>query len=724
MKQHELLAPAGSVSIAKAVIDAGADAVYLAGNQFGARAYAGNLSQEELFEIIDYAHVRGSRIHLTVNTLVKNREFDRDLYDFIRPLYMHGLDAAIVQDFGVIRFLHRNFPELSIHGSTQLSVAGRTGAEFLKAAGAERIVTARELSLKEISAIRKATGLEIETFIHGALCYSYSGQCLMSSLYGGRSGNRGRCAQPCRLPYTLWKKEGDGRQPLSSGELYPLSMKDLCTVDLLPDLCRAGIDSFKIEGRMKQLEYAAGVTEIYRYYLDLYESDPSGFAVRQKDRDRLLAYGNRSGFTAGYYFCRNGRKMLADHSPSHSSGSGSPSFAHKRRLPVQMAFYGSLGAPAVLTAQAGDFTAAAMSEELVPAQKRPISAREIKKQLKKTGDTPFVLTEAEVELEEGLFLPIGRINELRREALEQLEAQIASSYRRSWDSEQPAFFSDASDPVSSGDAPLLYVTAATREQMQAAAACDYVQGIDLDYPKETPLDILEEDRDRIRGSGKEAGYCFSYVMRSDDRAHLLGFDRYLVRSYDSLGLVWNNPSISRQKIVLDAGVYVFSRRACGAFREMGIQNYTLPLELNAGELMHQCSEGAELMIYGRIPLMLSAQCLYRNYDSCAKENPSAAEELLLADRYQNYLPVKRDCSNCMNIIYQSRPLYLLDHAEKLHAIHPSAWRIVFTDETGQEAGHILREYEQALGTAGGYQAPDKKTFEHKFSRGHFHRGVK
>ncbi|HAD19878.1 MAG TPA: hypothetical protein DCF42_05715, partial [Lachnospiraceae bacterium] len=222
MKQHELLAPAGSVSIAKAVIDAGADAVYLAGNQFGARAYAGNLSQEELFEIIDYAHVRGSRIHLTVNTLVKNREFDRDLYNFIRPLYMHGLDAAIVQDFGVIRFLHRNFPELSIHGSTQLSVAGRTGAEFLKAAGAERIVTARELSLKEISAIRKATGLEIETFIHGALCYSYSGQCLMSSLYGGRSGNRGRCAQPCRLPYTLWKKEGDGRQPLSSGELYPL----------------------------------------------------------------------------------------------------------------------------------------------------------------------------------------------------------------------------------------------------------------------------------------------------------------------------------------------------------------------------------------------------------------------------------------------------------------------------------------------------------------------
>jgi putative protease len=724
MKQHELLAPAGSVSIARAVIDAGADAVYLAGNQFGARAYAGNLSEKELFEIIDYAHVRGSKIHLTVNTLVKNREFDGELFDFIRPLYEHGLDAAIVQDFGVIRFLRRNFPELSIHGSTQLSVTGIPGAEFLKSAGAERIVTARELSLKEISSIRKAVELEIETFIHGALCYSYSGQCLMSSLYGGRSGNRGRCAQPCRLPYSVWKKEGNRLHPLSDGELYPLSMKDLCAVDLLPDLCRAGIDSFKIEGRMKQLEYAAGVTEIYRYYLDLYEADPSGFSVSEKDRARLLAYGNRSGFTGGYYFCRNGHGMLADHSPSHSSGSGSPSFAHRRRLPVQMAFYGSLGAPAVLTAQTGDFTAAAVSEEMVPAQNRPLSAADVKKQLKKTGDTPFVLADAEVELEDGLFFPVSRINELRREALEQLQAQITASFHRTDVRKEPQYLPVSEDSVSADDPAALYVTAATREQMRAAAVCDFVQGIDLDYPKEVSAEILKEDRDMIRSAGKQAGYCFSYVLRSADRTHLLGFDRYVVRSYDSLGMVWNNPSIPRQKIVLDAGIYVFSRRACEAFREMGIRRHTLPLELNAGELMHQYSDGAELMIYGRIPLMLSAQCLYRNYDVCVQEDPSADGALLLADRYQNYLPVKRVCSDCMNIIYQNRPLYLLDHGEKLKQIHPSAWRIVFTCESGKEAERILREYDQALGTAGGYQAPDKKIFEQKFSRGHFSRGVK
>ena len=264
--KHELLAPAGSLDICKAVIHAGADAVYLGGSKYGARAFAQNFSESEVLEALDFAHLYGRRIMLTVNTLLKNREMGRKLYEYLKPFYEHGLDAVIVQDYGVFQFVRKYFPELPVHASTQMSVANVQGARFLQKQGAARIVTARELSLPEIRRIYDETGVEIESFIHGALCYCYSGQCLMSSLFGGRSGNRGRCAQPCRLSYQVTDETG---KVYHRKEKYPLSPKDLCAVELLPQLCEAGIYSFKIEGRMKSLEYAAGVTGIYRKYLDL-----------------------------------------------------------------------------------------------------------------------------------------------------------------------------------------------------------------------------------------------------------------------------------------------------------------------------------------------------------------------------------------------------------------------------------------------------------------------
>ena len=269
----ELLSPAGDMEGFYGAIHAGADAVYLSGKQFGARAYADNFSEEEILEAIRYAHLFGRKVYLTVNTLVKEFEMDK-LFLFLKPLYEAGLDAVIVQDFGVLHFIRENFPHLDIHASTQMTITGKLGCEVLLEQGASRVVPARELSLSEIAEIKKTVPVELECFIHGAMCYCYSGQCLFSSFLGERSGNRGRCAQPCRLPYGI-----DGKN-----ELYPLSLKDMNTLEYIPQLIEAGIDSFKIEGRMKKPEYTAGITSVYRKYIDqYYKKQWAGVSARDRE---------------------------------------------------------------------------------------------------------------------------------------------------------------------------------------------------------------------------------------------------------------------------------------------------------------------------------------------------------------------------------------------------------------------------------------------------------
>ena len=294
--KYEILAPAGSYKCMVAAFNAGADAVYLGGNMFGARANAENFTEEEILIAIDYAHIRGKKIFLTVNTLLKNNEIEKKLYDYIKPFYIAGLDAVIVQDFGVFEFIKRYFPKIDIHVSTQMTVTGKEFATKLKEDGATRIVPARELSLKEIKEIYETTGLEIECFVHGALCYCYSGMCLFSSVIGGRSGNRGRCAQPCRLPYDI---KFDNEYISSE---YPLSTRDLCTLNILPDILEAGVYSLKIEGRMKKPEYVASVVSKYRKYVDIYETKGrNGYKVEKKDIQELMDIYNRGQFTEGYY---------------------------------------------------------------------------------------------------------------------------------------------------------------------------------------------------------------------------------------------------------------------------------------------------------------------------------------------------------------------------------------------------------------------------------------
>ena len=297
-RRVEILAPAGSYESMVAAVNAGANAVYIGGSRFGARAYADNLDEEAMIRAIDFVHLHNCRIYMTVNTLVKEKELP-ELYGYLKPYYEAGLDAVLVQDLGVFSYIREYFPDLPLHISTQMTVTGKYSAADLKRMGAVRVVPAREFSLKEIREIGETTGLEVETFVHGALCYCYSGQCLFSSLIGGRSGNRGRCAQTCRLPFDVEK----GDKVLGGkNEKYVLSLKDLCTLDLLPEILEAGVTSLKIEGRMKTALYVATVARTYRMAIDDYLEDPKKYEMNLPKYRTFISQCTYRQYTTGFFF--------------------------------------------------------------------------------------------------------------------------------------------------------------------------------------------------------------------------------------------------------------------------------------------------------------------------------------------------------------------------------------------------------------------------------------
>ncbi len=431
---------------------AGADAVYLAGEQYGARAYAANFTKEELLTALREAHLFGKRIYLTVNTLTRESELP-GLVEFVSDLVAEGnLDGVIVQDLGVLRALGKACPTLSLHASTQMSVTGAEAVRFLQEQGVCRVVPARELSLEEISTLRGETGIELETFIHGAMCYCYSGKCLFSSLIGGRSGNRGRCAQPCRLPYRILDEQGKavgtetakkGKKAWKEmpGETYPLSMKDLCTLDILPELIEAGISSFKIEGRMKKPEYAAGVTAIYRKYIDRYMTAKSegkirAWKVEPGDRQLLQKLYLRTDLNTGYYHQKNGPDMVTMGKPGYS-GADEELLKEIRetylnsglKIPVQGEAYLQAGEPAKLhlkVSKSESLTLAVQvtGDEVQSAKSRPMEEAEVRKRLLKTGDTSFIFEDLKVTIQGQVFLPVASLNALRREGLQAMEEAV------------------------------------------------------------------------------------------------------------------------------------------------------------------------------------------------------------------------------------------------------------------------------------------------------------
>lgn len=799
----EILAPAGSMECMKAAITAGADAVYTGGTLFGARAYAHNLTEEELLEAIDYVHLHGRRLYLTVNTLIKDREMEKQMYDYLLPYYRQGLDAVIVQDIGLFRFIRKHFPDLPIHASTQMTLTGVDGAKFLEKEGAQRIVTSRELSMAEVKKIADETELEIESFVHGALCYCYSGQCLFSSFIGGRSGNRGQCAQPCRLLY---------QTPEAKKPQYLLSLKDICTLELIPEMIESGIYSFKIEGRMKKPEYAAAVAFQYRKYADLYlkyyeecpaGEDPAAYAMKkyrvcEEDRQMLLDLYNRGGFHTGYYHTQNGREMVSLNRPNHAGVPAVKVLAKKGRtvtakamtdlspqdiieLPmrkgrekadnytckdavrkgmnVQIPVFADTPfkrdeiwmrtrnsalierlheefvngkikericgtfrlypqETATLTVKCRDAEITVAGEKAQEALSQPMSRERIEKQLRKTGNTEFEFSFLKVEIGEKVFLPMQSLNELRREALETLEKVICEKYRRSGEVKDPE---EDKTELSMEEEVISGWTASVRtaEQMEVILEEEAIGRIYVDctmFPRIWEKDSYVEWITKVHAAGKEIYLVMPYIFRERTRKQYeaaynrifgAGWDGILIANYESFAFLKEHGYTGR--IMTDYNLYEFNQESRKFWKEKGVFEFTAPVELTERELQDLRVKDGEVIVYGYLPMMISAGCIQKTTRGCLKKSGQTT----ITDRYRNPFVVKNECDYCYNILYNYVPLYLGDRMEEVYQIGPGRIRLMFTTERQQEVRQILSAYFEG-----------KELPEGTYTRGHWKRGIK
>lgn len=701
-KDFELLAPAGSLEILKGVIESGADAVYVGGSMFGARAYANNFTEEELLEAIDFAHLRGVKVYLTVNTLIKNSEFSK-LYDYLLPYYKRGLDAVIVQDIGVVKAIHEYFPSMEIHTSTQMTVTGADGVRFLSQFGVTRVVMAREVSLAEMKCIHEETGMELEAFVHGALCYSYSGQCLFSSILGGRSGNRGRCAQPCRLPYTVEGKKDE----------YILSLKDMCGIKALDKLHDAGVYSLKIEGRMKQLEYACGVVKYYRSYID------SMKPVTDADYDRIKALGNRCGFTDRYYFDHNGSDMVTYVKPNFVSNAAEP-LPEKRKLSIEGELVLREGEPGSLTVKRGDVTYKASIEPVSAALKAPLDKKAAIDRINKTGDTDFEFSHIKAQIGENVFVPNGALNKLRRDAISGLCDKLLKKYYRN-----DARYADMSrltalpEHVVKSDAAhdeaindyTTICSCMTRAQLDALISyeCFDVFYLDFDmYDRNTLIQQFADDVKCLTKLNKKVYLMMPTIFRADSSDYFVSiakeldkvsFEGFVVKNYEELYLTEN--LFTGKKVILDHNMYTFNDVSKSAFFEHGVSGDTVPLELNSKEIMHRNNIGSQMIVYGYYPLMTTANCVHKNTKGCDKKQ----KLIYLKDRYNKSFAVCNNCKECYNTIYNSLPTMLIKNMSKLKEAGIRSFRYSFTIETPKQIKAVM----------------DDKIAE--YTNGHYKRGV-
>lgn len=701
-KDFELLAPAGNLEIFKGVIESGADAVYVGGSMFGARAYANNFTEEELLEAIDFAHLRGVKVYLTVNTLIKNSEFSK-LYDYLLPYYKRGLDAVIVQDIGVVKAIHEYFPSMEIHTSTQMTVTGADGVRFLSQFGVTRVVMAREVSLAEMKRIHEETGMELEAFVHGALCYSYSGQCLFSSILGGRSGNRGRCAQPCRLPYTVEGKKDE----------YILSLKDMCGIKALDKLHDAGVYSLKIEGRMKQLEYACGVVKYYRSYID------SMKPVSDADYDRIKALGNRCGFTDRYYFDHNGSDMVTYVKPNFVSNAAEPS-PEKRKLSIEGELVLREGEPGSLTVKRDDVTYKASIEPVSAALKAPLDKKAAIDRINKTGDTDFEFSHIKAQIGENVFVPNGALNKLRRDAISGLCDKLLKKYYRN-----DARYVDMSgltalpEHVVKSDAAHVeavndYTTICscmTRAQLDTLIGyeCFDVFYLDFDmYDRNTLIQQFADDVKCLTKRNKKVYLMLPTIFRADSSDYFVtiakeldkvSFEGFVVKNYEELYLTEN--LFTGKKVILDHNMYTFNDVSKSAFFEHGVSGDTVPLELNSKEIMHRNNIGSQMIVYGYYPLMTTANCVHKNTKGCDKKQ----KLIYLKDRYNKSFAVCNNCKECYNTIYNSLPTMLTKNIGKLKEAGIRSFRYSFTIETPTQIKAVM----------------DDKVAE--YTNGHYKRGV-
>lgn len=836
MGNREVLAPAGTYECFRAAINAGADAVYLGGSMFGARAFAGNFEEAELIKAIRTAHLYGRKVYLTVNTLLRNDELEK-LVQYVKPYYEEGLDAVIVQDYGVFAVLREAFPGLDLHASTQMTITGKYGAQLLKDMGAARVVPARELSAKEIRDIYDDVDVEIESFVHGALCYCYSGQCLLSSMIGGRSGNRGRCAQPCRLTYSA----------NGISEKYLLSPKDMCTIEAVPDILDAGVYSLKIEGRMKSPEYVAGVSYAYRKYVDMYlEKGRDGYRVEEQDIRQLMDLYNRGGFCKGYYYAQNDKSMMTFDRPNHQgivignikngelilsqevnpgdvlefpdgseyttpTGKKSGRLALPKgvlknpkngaavyrtrnnellgqlragyidndiKIPVRMEIFLKSGERACLKLLSGDKELVVYGDVLEPSDKRPAVREDVVKQLKKLGGTAFSSDEGSIvtDIQGSPFVPVRLLNDLRRNALEELESMLLSGYKRNHEymKVQASMTAGVLEADAAQENAGVQEIADAQENAgiqentaaQCNAACEAVLAECRDYSEgqhditvqvmnkeqlEAVLRTAHNNVSRIYISTELSGIdgaitmkgmvdeynagisannrkievymAMPYIFR--DRAVMLferkledvkaaGFDGMLIRSPEELGYIRKKGlyELYAGRVVADYDVYTYNKAAFDEYIRLGIHDFTLSEELNAGQLRGLCRSVQdrniylEKLVYGYLPLMVTAGCTLK-YTS--KDKPCGRPGVYyLTDRKGKQLAALNSCSYCYNLIYNSVPEYLLDKPDEIRNMGVDALRLSFSIEGADEVENIMKMNANSVKA---------------YTRGHYNRGV-
>jgi len=770
----ELLAPAGNMESLYIAVAAGCDAVYFGGAGFNARANAGNFTAEDMEKAIDYCHLRGVKCYITLNTLVKGAEM-HEFLTFAQRLYNAGADAFIVQDIGAAMLLRKNFPNIRLHASTQMTIHSQQDAEFLVKNGFDRVVMARELSLKQIIPITES-GVEVECFVHGALCFCYSGQCLMSSLLGGRSGNRGRCAQPCRLKYSLEINDD------LAARGYLLSPKDISYIEQLPQLIGAGAASFKIEGRMKSPEYVGLVTQIFRKHIDGYMENPNKYRVSDDDKSALLQIFNRGGsFSPGYLDGNRGRDMLSSRvknsgvrigevvkfadgrctvrtSKSLVPGDGieivtrhgsvgtgisrevlvpngetsdaivviegeifpgdvvyktydkklmddSRAIAHnKRKIDVCGTFKAAAGKPSELTLSYEGLTVNVVGGLVEHAKNVPIDVDEVSARLSKLGDTTFKMKKIEVDIEGDIYIPVGELNGLRRMAADVLGEKIIANSKR--ESERP-YVPVVKHVTAQETHKLLTVSVQNKQQFDAVCAKPYVHRVYVELPAMlTELNYFPENSNRAevfaalpRISTNRLDEVFEQLENSD-------VDGYLVRTYGQFEMV----RATDKKIAMDHSFNVLNQAGLEFWKDKSC-SVALSAELNFNEINRFANDQSEIVIYGKMPLMVSALCPIGAFGQC--QNTA-----VITDRKGEKFTLLADCDNCTCTILNSVPTFLANNIYDVPESSAGLCRLSFTDEEPIDVAIVLQTHYDVL--AGEPYVP---LGIDGFTKGHFYKGL-
>ena len=683
----ELLAPAGSMEALRAAVCNGADAVYLGADTFNARINARNFSAADLQEAVVYCHVRGVKVHLTLNTLVLDREMPRAA-ELIRLAASCGVDAFIVQDLGVVSLCRQLAPDVPIHASTQMSIHSLEGVLEAAALGCSRVVLARELPAEEIAHICKKSPVEIEVFVHGALCMCYSGQCYLSSVIGRRSGNRGQCAQPCRLPY------GYGR---FESTRYPLSLKDNCLAGELDELRRMGVASIKIEGRMKRPEYVAIVTRAYRTVLN-------GGKLTPSDLQELETAFSRQGFTDGYFRGQTGSDMFGrrqegeDTADLFASARATYEQGEPQRIGVR--FYAMIrrGEPAQLAVEDPDGNLC-RTRGPVPEQAvyRSLTPQDLEQQLKKTGGTPYLCTAVRSSLDPDLMLPASAINAMRRDVIAELTAKRgrAAPARLNAYDEPPRY-----DGISGEPQLTIAVRTAgqiTSRMLSMKPTVLYVPLSELAEHPDLPQRVSVETQlaailPRVIWSGELAP-----VARQLRTVYEMGVRQVLAGNLGQLHIARAAGFAVRG----DFGLNIVNSRAMRYLREQGLDSQLLSFELTLPQIRDiSKAVPAELLIYGRLPLMLMENCVMKNRTGiCACQTGTVR----LVDRVGEEFPIVKDPGTCRNVLLNGKKLYLLDKKDALRGMGLWALRLQFTTENPGEIDKVLMDYQgRAVFDAGSY----------------------